>query len=238
VNDIVFTSIIRKEGSNLVLPGVTESDIFAEETLKASGVPYTLARQAPFVESLQFYITDKSLRRRRTAYPAGKGKTSTASRDDLGAAHADRSCPEPGHENKIYRMSAGSPRPRSKDMARILSDVRGKKVPYVIISDQEYIANHTKEGIPEPLAEWVLNWVRAMNLGEFDEVNGDLERLIGHKPLSTAEYLKGQLSRRRARDRSHQDAAGVLAARPRKAADAEPASAAGIGPRKSHHARE
>jgi len=187
VNHIVFTSIIRKEGSNLVLPGVTESDIFAEETLKASGVPYTLARQAPFVESLQFYITDKAFDV-GVRVPAGKGKTSTASRDDLGAAHATI-LSEPGHENKIYSLSAG-PATSFEDMARILSDARGKKVPYVTISDQEYIANHTKEGIPEPLAEWVLNWVRAMNLGEFDEVNGDLERLIGHKPLSTAEYLK------------------------------------------------
>ncbi len=87
VKHIVFTSIIRKEGSNLVLPGVTESDIFGEETLKASGVPYTIARQAPFVESLQFYITDKAFDV-GVRVPAGKGKTSTTSRDDLGAAHA------------------------------------------------------------------------------------------------------------------------------------------------------
>jgi hypothetical protein len=34
--------------------GATESDIFAEETSSASGVAFTLARQATFVVSLRF----------------------------------------------------------------------------------------------------------------------------------------------------------------------------------------
>jgi NAD(P)H dehydrogenase (quinone) len=185
VKHLVFTSIMRKEGSNLILPGVTESDIFAEETLKASGVPYTIARQAPFVETLQFYITDKAFEVR---VPAGGGKTSVASRDDLGAAHA-AILSEAGHDNKVYLLSAG-PATSFENIARILSDVRGKPVPYVAVSDQDYIANQTGMGIPEFLAAWALNWVHAMNRGEFDGVNGDLERLIGHKPTTPAEYLR------------------------------------------------
>jgi NAD(P)H dehydrogenase (quinone) len=187
VKHIVFTSIIRKEGSNRVIPGVTESDIFAEETLKASGVPHTFARQGPFVETLQFYISDKAFDV-GVRVPAGSGRTSTVSRDDLGAAHA-AILSEPGHEGKAYALTAG-PTATFEGIAGILSEIRGKKVPFVAISDQQYIADHTSTGIPEPLAQWVLNWVHAMNDGEYDGVNGDLERLIGRKPTTTAEYLK------------------------------------------------
>jgi NAD(P)H dehydrogenase (quinone) len=134
VKHIVFTSIMRKEGSNLVLPGVTESDVFGEETLKASGVPYTIARQAPFAETFQVYITDKAFDV-GVRVPAGDGKITTATRDDLGAAHA-AILSEPGHENKTYTLNAG-PAVSFEDIAEILSGVRDKKVPHLAISDKD-----------------------------------------------------------------------------------------------------
>lgn len=46
-----------------------------------------------------------------------------------------------------------------------------------------------EKGLPEPFARFALEWVHGANLGEWGELTGDLERLIGHKPMTTSEFL-------------------------------------------------
>jgi NAD(P)H dehydrogenase (quinone) len=75
-------------------------------------------------------------------------------------------------------------------IAQILSDIRGTSVPLIPVTDAEYIANYLAEGLPEPVAAFALAWVHGTNLGEWGELTGDLERLIGHKPITTAEFLR------------------------------------------------
>lgn len=70
------------------------------------------------------------------------------------------------------------------------ADPRGTSVPLVTVTDEEYIANYVAEGLPEAVAAFALAWVHGTNLGERGELTGELERLIGHKPITTAEFLR------------------------------------------------
>ena len=38
--------------------------------------------------------------------------------------------------------------------------------------------------------EFALKWVQGMNAGEWEEPTSDLERLIGHKPKTPAEFFR------------------------------------------------
>jgi NAD(P)H dehydrogenase (quinone) len=63
-------------------------------------------------------------------------------------------------------------------------------VPYIAISDEEYIQSMAALGFPDFVAPFILKWVQGMNQGEWEEVTDDLETLIGHKPTTVAEYLR------------------------------------------------
>lgn len=40
------------------------------------------------------------------------------------------------------------------------------------------------------MAGFLLEWVKGFNHGEWDQASGDLAKLIGRKPTTTAEYFK------------------------------------------------
>lgn len=187
VKHVAYTPIIRREGSDFTLSQCTAPDIFAEQTLKASGLTYTIVRQPPFLETFQFQfgdlVYDKGLR-----VPAGDGKQAPASREDIAEAQA-AVLTEEGHDNKTYSLTGG-PAVSYADIAQILSDTRDISVPLTPVTDEEYIANYVAEGLPEPFARFALEWVYGANLSEWGELTGDLERLIGRKPMTTAEFLR------------------------------------------------
>ena len=54
----------------------------------------------------------------------------------------------------------------------------------------EYLKDRIAEGIPEFVAPFLFDWVKGFNLGEWDQVSGDLEKLIGHRPTTAEEYIR------------------------------------------------
>lgn len=186
VKHIVFMSIKRKEGSDFTMPEVSPSDLFAEATLKASGLAYTIVRHPPFLDVIQFYIGDKAFEQGIHMAP-GDGKFTAVTRKDLAEAHAVI-LSEPGHENKTYSLTGYEP-VSFADIAGILGKARNIDVPYSTISDQSYIDALTTKGFPFHLAKFVHLWVVGMQRGEWDEISGDLETLLGRKPTSPAEFL-------------------------------------------------
>ncbi|MBD0414300.1 SDR family oxidoreductase [Oryzicola mucosus] len=187
VQHIVFMPIIRKAGSDFMLPQVTEEDRFVEEKLKSSGLTYTLVRHPPFLDNVELYVGGSALEAGVHA-PAGTGKAGYACREDLAEAHAVV-LTEAGHENKSYSLY-GDPAVSFSDIAWILSDISGRPVPFKTVSDQEYIANLVSAGLPEPAAGFVLTWVHGVNAGEWEGKSGDMEKLLGRKPTTPAEFLR------------------------------------------------
>ncbi|MEQ7917700.1 SDR family oxidoreductase [Xanthomonas sp. WHRI 1810A] len=187
VKHVAYTAIIRREGSDFTLSECTVPDLFTEQTLMASGLTYTIVQQPPFLETFQFQFGDK-VYEKGLRVQAGDGKQAPASREDIAEAQAV-ALTEDGHENKIYSLT-GDPAVSYADIAQILSDSRGTTVPLIPVTDEQYIANYVADGLPEPFARFALEWVHGANLGEWGELTGDLERLIGRKPMTTAEYLR------------------------------------------------
>jgi NAD(P)H dehydrogenase (quinone) len=187
VKHLVYMPIYRKAGSTFSMKEITEEDIFTIDKLRSSGLAYTLVQHPPFMEPAIMYAGPNAVKT-GVQVPAGSGKFTAATRDDLAAAHATV-LTEPGHEGKAYYLS-GAPAVSWADIARILSEVHGKDVPYIPISDEEYIKSMATLGFPDFVAPFILKWVQGMNQGEWEEVTNDLETLIGRKPTTVAEYLR------------------------------------------------
>lgn len=187
VKHLIYTSIMRKEGSRLIFPEITESDVFSEQTLKASGVPYTILFHPPFSEVLQFYYGFRPYEN-GVRLTKGSGKMSPVTRDELGKAQAVI-LTTPGHENKTYLLS-GSEAISFADIAKMLANIKGQAVPYTEISDKEYLDMRIAEGIPAHIAAFVTDWVKAINNGEYEGRPDDIERLLGRKTSSFRTYLE------------------------------------------------
>ena len=190
VEHMVLMPIFRKADSAFTMKEITEEDIFAIAKVKASGLTYTLAQHPPFMEPVAMYACPNAAEP-GVRVPAGSGKFTAATKDDLAAAHATL-LTEEGHENKTYYLS-GSPAVSFADIAQILSKIHGKKVPYVTISDEEYMGLIRASGMPEFVAPFILKWVQGMNQGEWDVETRDLEGLIDRSPTTPEQYLR-QLS--------------------------------------------
>jgi NAD(P)H dehydrogenase (quinone) len=186
VKHLVYTPIIRKEGSGYIQPEVTEADIITEQLLRASGLAYTMVGHPPFMESFRGYIGgDTTLS--GICVPAGSGRSAPATRDDLAEAQA-AVLTEAGHENKSYSLH-GDPAVSFAEVAEILSDISGERVPYIPVSEDEYVDQLVARRMSQPAIEFLVGWMRGINYGEWDEPSGDLERLIGHKPTTVAQFL-------------------------------------------------
>jgi NAD(P)H dehydrogenase (quinone) len=187
VEHLVYTPIIRKVGSELEMTHVTEPDSVTIKTLAASGLRSTILGHPPYIDSIQHFIGDNAFES-GVRVPPGDGKVAAASRTDLAEAQAVV-LTDPGHEGRTYALH-GSPAASFSDVAEILSEIRGTAVPYVPLSDEEYLDMLVAGGLPGHVAEFALSWVHAINSGEWDDQPGDLERLLGRKPTTIAEFLR------------------------------------------------
>ena len=185
VRHIVYTAIMRKDGGRNI-PHVTESDIFTEQTLAASNVPHTVAVQPAFLDGLLTHIGNPLEVGFRM--PPGNGPILAVLRDDLAEAQAVI-LTEPGHENQRYLLG-GDVTTTFADMARSLSEAHGRHVPLVEISEREFVQDRIKEGFPEGFAKFALEWILALQDGDFSATSNDFERLVGRKPTSIAEFMK------------------------------------------------
>jgi NAD(P)H dehydrogenase (quinone) len=188
VKHVVYMAIMRKEGSGRVMPEVTESDLFTEQVLKSSGLDYTILYHPPFMDVLSAYY-DSNPYENGIKVPAGNGKMAPATRDELAEAHAEI-LSTPGHEKKIYSLG-GSDSVSFSDIADILGEIKGLPVAFTTITAEEYISGMVAKGVPHHVAEFLTNWVVAIEEGEFAHQSGELERLLGRKTITLRAYMSG-----------------------------------------------
>ncbi|MGI4756255.1 MAG: SDR family oxidoreductase [Janthinobacterium lividum] len=185
VKHLVHNPVIQKPGTGFDLVRVTASDRYTVDLLKQSGLNYTILAQPPFLESFEF-ILGANVATTGVRVPVGDGKVGAAFRDDLAEAQAVV-LTSPGHENKSYNLTGG-PAVSFAEIAEILTAVHGKQIDYTPLSDAEYLREKVAAGLPQPVAEFALGWAKGVVTGQWDVETGDLERLIGHKPLTASEF--------------------------------------------------
>ena len=191
VKHVVYMSIMRKEGSGRIMPGITESDIFTEQVLKSSALDYTIVYHPPFTDLLSFYYSSDPYEN-GIRVPANNGKMVPATRNELAEAHAEI-LSAPGHENKVYSLGGSNP-VSFAEIASIYSELKGQTVRFTTITPTEYIDAIVAKGMPRNVAEFITNWVVAIEAGEFEYQSGDLERLLGRKTISFREYITSTLA--------------------------------------------
>lgn len=187
VEHVIYTAIQRDETLGITQVGVTESDVFAEHALRASGLTYTILRNPMYLDHLDVYLgADPYAQGVRV--PPGEGTMAPALVHDLAAANVAVLTGE-GHENTTYTLN-GSEAASFREIAATLSEIHGTTVPYVTVGADEYLDTYLRNDLPRPVAEFLTAWVVGVGLGSFSQDTGDLERLIGYRPTGYREFLE------------------------------------------------
>ncbi|MBY8843551.1 SDR family oxidoreductase [Streptomyces sp. SP2-10] len=156
-----------------------------EEVLLASGLPYSLLRNAWYHENYTENLAPV-LEHNAVVQAAGDGRVASASRADYAAAAVAVLTGE-GHENTTYELG-GDEAWSFAEYAAELSRQTGREIVYSPVSTEALAGILTGAGLPAPLAAVLAGVDASIEKGELAVSSGDLSRLIGRPttPLTQA----------------------------------------------------
>ena len=188
VKHILYTSFERKnETETSPIAFLAQSHIATDHAIKTSGIKYTIFRNNLYLDVLPMFLGEKVVES-GIYFPAGEGKAAYVSRTDLAEAAAIVLSSE-GHENKQYAMN-NIENYAMNDIAKTLSTITNKEIPYLNPVAEEYAETLKNAGVPGEYIGMFTGFAAAIEQGEFETNLSDLEKLLGRKPTTLADFLK------------------------------------------------
>jgi len=180
---IAYTSLLR---ANTNLLALAKEHRETESLIQQSGLQYTFLRNNWYNEN---YISNiQQVVEHGVLYGSAlDSKISSASRQDYAEAAAKILTSE-GHEGKIYEL-AGSNSFTLNDLAAYVTQASAKSVVYQNISPEDYLAALVGLGLPDGLAQVIVDAdVQALN-GTLYSDSKDLENILGRKTTSIKDQI-------------------------------------------------
>jgi NAD(P)H dehydrogenase (quinone) len=199
VKHIAYTS---SGGTSPANPALVIADhVQTEATLKQSGVAFTILRNALYAEVPATQIAPRAIEAGAWLGSAADGKVPFVAKLDC-VACAARVLTSRGHEGKTYEIT-GPQLVSYRDAAAIASDLTGKPIDYVVVTDDEMLAalldagvpRHYQEGMTTPgvgtsSAEDIVSYERGIREGHFAVKSDDVLQLLGRSPQSLRQVFE------------------------------------------------
>jgi len=191
VTHIIYTSFQRKtETPGSALSLVSQSHLDTEVALVSSGLTYTILKHALYTDIIPDFAGSQVLENQTLLFPATEGKTAFATSGDMAAGGAAVLLNDAGKFDNQAIDIAGSQAVSWEEIASMISAITGKQIRYVSPEISAYKQALTQAQVPPVFVNMLAGFAQATAEGEFDSTTGELENLIGRKPVSVAEYLK------------------------------------------------
>jgi uncharacterized protein YbjT (DUF2867 family) len=160
----------------------------SEDHIKSSGVPYSFLRPNGFMQNIVIY-NSPTINTQNAFYGAqGDGKVSHIDIRDI-AAVAVKVLTEDGHEGKAYTLTGPEALSNTR-CAEIISEGVGREIRYVDLPVDEFKNALLSSGVPEWSADALIDLQRFYGWGGASAVTGDVERLLGRKPISFEQFAR------------------------------------------------
>lgn len=186
VGCIAYTSRSLQDRNTLANQMMAEH-FSTEDYIKQSGLPYTIFRNALYMDTVPLFV-GKDVLERGITLPAGAGKVAFALRKEMGEAIANVLAGE-DCENKTYQFT-GSEAYSYYDVARVLSELSGKKVAYTPMDAAGYKEQMLPTGIPEMRLNMTIAFQTDIANGQEAIVTNELEEKLGRKPSNLHQGLQ------------------------------------------------
>jgi NAD(P)H dehydrogenase (quinone) len=187
---ILYTSHM---GADPTSPFAPMPDHAATETLlRDSGVAFTALRNG-FYAASAVMLLGAALETGELAVPTD-GPVSWTSHADLAEAAVIALTGD--RLDGLTPALTGSEAIDMAGVAGIASEVIGRPIRHVVVSDEEYRAGLIAHAVPEPAADMLLGLFAASRKGEFAPADPTLARLIGRAPQTVRDVLVAAVERR------------------------------------------
>jgi uncharacterized protein YbjT (DUF2867 family) len=158
-----------------------------EKLIEESGITYTFLRPNSFMQN--FINFGYTIKNQGAFYlPSGDSKVSYVDVRDI-AAVAVKALIQNGHENKAYDIT-GPEVLSNHEVAEILSEVTGKKINYINVSDDDARNGMKMMGMPDWLINALIELYKITRSGFGADVSPVVEQITGRNPISFNQFAK------------------------------------------------
>lgn len=183
VSHIVYTSMPNPADS---LVPIWPDHLGTEQALQASEVNWTVLRNSWYMENL-FGSLPGALASGQWFTATGDGRVGQVSREDCARAAA-AALASAANDNRVYTIT-GPEALSTADFAAVASEVFGKPIAVVPVSEEQLIAGMVAHGVPEAAAPVYAAFETNTRAGKVDIVTGDVEALTGVAPQRFRDFL-------------------------------------------------
>ena len=185
---VLYTSHMGARADSAFAPA---ADHAATEAILAEGrAPFTALRHGFYAESA-LHMIGSGIEVGEIRAPED-GPVSWTARDDLAEADAVLLA-EAGRLDGVTPPLTAPEAFTMADLAAIASELTGREVRRVTVSDEDWCEAKVAEGLPAPMAQLLLGMYHAARRGDFAAVDPTLETLLGRRPLTMRDVLAATL---------------------------------------------
>lgn len=184
VKHILYTSMPSPDKS---LVTFAPDHLGTEEAIKASGISYTILRDAWYMDNYLMGLPH-SLQDGKWYTSAGAGRVPNISRDDCALAIAAALASDTT-ANAVYTLT-GAHLLSMEDVAALVTEVTGRPLQVVHANDEQLAGGMTAAGLPKFLVDMLVSADANIRAGNFETATGDLKKLTGKEPQTLKSFLE------------------------------------------------
>lgn len=186
---ILYTSHMGANGSSAFPP--MRNHAATEAILAAAGLPFTALRNG-FYAASAIQLLGNAVETGRLAVPQD-GPVAWTAHADLAALAVHALTGATAFEGPTPPLT-GSEALDLAAVAAIASDLTGRRIERVVVSDEEFRAQLTAQGVPEYRVGLTMGLFEASRNNEFTAVDPTLANQIARKPLTMRQALEAHLA--------------------------------------------
>lgn len=188
VGHVVYTSFTNPTRGSVVQ--VSADHAATEEALAASGIPYTSLRNNLYTD----FLLEPLARALETGVlPTARGDGAAAYVTRADCARAAVAALVRDDDTPRTLEITGPEALTGEELAAIASDVTGRTVRHLPLSEDAYAAGMAEAGLPDPVIRLLLSFERGIARGELATVGDGFERLGIEPPRSARAFLREHL---------------------------------------------
>jgi uncharacterized protein YbjT (DUF2867 family) len=160
-----------------------------EQIVMSSGLDYTIVRASWFNQNFSENFFLDPILAGHVALPQAEAKVPYVDTDDIAAVVVEVLMNDQ-HNGQIYELS-GPDLLTFPEVIREISQATGRTIEFTPISQGEYSQMLAEHDLPKDYV-WLINYLFTEVLGNpsIHEVTNDIERVLGRKPKSFAQYVE------------------------------------------------
>ncbi len=182
VGHVVYTSMPKPETSAV---SFASDHLGTENTLKASGLAYTILRNSWYQENLMLGLPP-ALKSGQWYSAAGNGKIPHIAHADCARAAAAALIQAPA--NQTFTLT-GPELLTTQQIAALASAATGKPLAVIELTDEDLAEGMKHAGVPDALIPMLVSFDTNTRQDGFDVLTNDVETLTGQKPTTLQAFF-------------------------------------------------